>query len=69
MNKSKIIGDIKVREEDRQAREKQILNEISGDVNKSTMMTSESLYKHLVKFVRKMLLLTVSDAQQQRIAK
>lgn len=62
MNKTKIIGDIKIREEDRQAREKQIMTEIGGDVNKATMMTSASLNKHLVKFVRKMLLLTVSDA-------
>lgn len=61
MNKTKIIGDIKIREEDRQAREKQIMNEISGDVNKNTMNTSASLNKHLVKFIRKMLLLTVTD--------
>lgn len=59
MQKTKIIADIKTRESDRVKREKEILKELSGEANKTCMLANEGVLKHLKKFVRKMLMLTV----------
>jgi hypothetical protein len=59
MNREKLISDIQSREEDRIIREKEILKSLSGDQNKQSLL---ELVKHLSKFVRKMLMLTVIDA-------
>ena len=59
--KTKLISDVKSRESDRIKREKEILSLISGEANQSKMLENESMIKHIKKFVRKMLLLTVSD--------
>jgi hypothetical protein len=59
MNREKLISDIQSREEDRTIREKEILKSLSGDKNKQSLLELE---KHLSKFVRKMLMLTVTDA-------
>ena len=47
------------REEDRIKREKEILKSLNGDKNKESMLT---ISKPISKFVRKMLLLTVTDS-------
>ena len=52
---------MKERESDRIAREKEILKELKGEDNKRNFLLNQSLLKHLTKFVRKMLLLTVTD--------
>lgn len=59
LNKQKLISDMASREEDRIKREKEILKSLNGDKNKESMLT---ISKHISKFVRKMLLLTVSDS-------
>jgi hypothetical protein len=59
--KTKVISDVKARESDRVKREKEIISSISGEANASKMLKNESMMKHIKKFVRKMLLLTVSD--------
>lgn len=61
LNKAKLIGDMKEREDDRISREKAILKEISGAANQSNMVDNETLKKFIFKFVRKMLTLTVVD--------
>ena len=61
VQKTKIIQDVKTRESDRVKREKEILKELSGEANKATMKSNEGVLKHLKKFVRKMLMLTVQD--------
>jgi|TARA_B110000285_G_scaffold235166_1_gene315268 hypothetical protein len=61
LNKDKLIGDMKEREDDRISREKAILKDISGSVNQTNMIDNESLKKFIFKFVRKMLTLTVVD--------
>jgi len=67
MNKVKLIDDMKERESERIAREKEILKEISGEGNKLNLIQNANLAKYLQKFVRKMLLLTVTDQFQNKI--
>ena len=67
--KSKIISDIKSRESDRIRREKEIISALSGEANTSKMLDNDSMVKHIKKFVRKMLLLTVSDQYQNKVLK
>jgi hypothetical protein len=52
---------MKSREEDRARREKEILTSLKGQANEASLL---SLDKHLAKFVRKMLMLTVSDSNE-----
>lgn len=66
MNREKLISDIHSREEDRIIREKEILKSLGGEKNKESLL---ELAKHLSKFVRKMLMLTVTDATQTRVNK
>ena len=54
---------MKSREDDRLKREKQILISLKGDENKSKLLELE---KHLSKFVRKMLTLTVTDQNETK---
>ena len=49
-----------VREQDRGKRESEILKEMKGDQNKENMLL-ENQSKFIAKFVKKMLLLTVTD--------
>ena len=58
---------MKERESERIAREKEILKEISGEGNKLNLIQNANLAKYLQKFVRKMLLLTVTDQFQNKI--
>jgi hypothetical protein len=60
---------MRAREEDRVFREKQILKEISGAPNQTNMVENETLKKYLVKFVRKMLTLTIVDPSTSKVAK
>ena len=48
------------REQDRVKREAEILKEMKGDQNKENMLL-ENQVKYIAKFVKKMLLLTVTD--------
>ena len=60
---------MKIREEERIYREKEILKEISGVANQTNMVDNDILKKYLVKFVRKMLTLTMVDPYQSKLAK
>jgi len=67
MNKVKLIDDMKERESERIVREKEILKEVGGEGNKQNLIQNANLSKYLQKFVRKMLLLTVTDQFQNKI--
>ena len=54
---------MKSREDDRLSREKSILISLKGEKNKSSLLELE---KHLTKFVRKMLTLTVTDQNETK---
>ena len=67
MTKSKIISDIHNREEDRVARENQILKEMGQSAETvQTMLVTPSVRKHLAKFVKKMLMISQADTAQSR---
>ena len=70
MTKSKIISDIQDREDDRVARENQILKEMGQSAETvETMLGTPSVRKHLAKFVKKMLMISQADSAQSRQVK
>lgn len=68
-SKTKIVSDIKVREDERVTREKEITASLDAVPNQKTILESPSLAKYFAKFVRKMLLLTIHDQDSQKIQK
>lgn len=63
-SKTKIVSDIHVRESERCAREKEVTAQLNNAVASSLILDSPSLQKYFVRFVRKMLLLTIADNRQ-----
>jgi hypothetical protein len=53
------VSDIAIREKERVAREKDIMNILEGVKNSSLMLENAVHKKYLAKFARKMLLLTL----------
>ena len=68
-SKTKIVSDIHVRETDRCAREKEVMLQLNNIIASSLILDSPSLQKYFVRFIRKMLLLTVSDSRQSQAKK
>ena len=67
--KTKIVSDIKVREDDRITREKEIMASLEAAPKQKIILESPSLSKFVSKFVRKMLLLTLHDQDSQKVQK
>ena len=68
MNKVKIIGDIKGREDDRKQRENQIMEGLLG-FDFEMISTNKHLKNHVHKFCKKMLNLSQNDAHHNKLLK
>lgn len=67
MNKAKIIGDIKDREDDRKRRENQIMEGLLG--GEYEMINNKAVRNHVHKFCKKMLNLSQNDMYHNKLLK